>query len=150
MGGFKGESKYYHEKHCAQNKAREREKKRIADSNESSCEHAETDENHDSSEETGAGSRFGFERAVPEEAPTKSQSTPDHEKRNTNAVAAKAQLERAPASWTEREVKWKKLRAKNESSWEQNGKKVGAREHLWVVTMKVLLDYLIQESGQEH
>ena len=37
----------------------------------------------------------------------------------------------------------------NKINWEQNDEKIDMRKHLWGVSVTVLLDHLMQESGEE-
>ena len=72
------------------------------------------------------------------------------EKRINYAEAAKMEFLRVSANWIECQVKWKNLHAKKELNLELKEKKIDMHDHLWGTNMKVLMDYLIEESGEEY
>ena len=78
---FKGEFMHYYEKHYAQTKARDREKKRASDSSDESDEYAENDENDDSWAEEDVHSRFSSVLTVPDEAHMQKKIIPEHKKK---------------------------------------------------------------------
>ena len=110
---YEGKLKNYNEKHCVQSKVREREKTRIADSNNNSDENAETDENNDSSAEACVHSRFVLVRGVPDEAPRQKQNIPEWKKRGNDTIAARIEFEKASNDFIECKVKRKNSHAKN-------------------------------------
>ena len=61
---------------------------------------------------------------------------------------AKTEFERVAINQIEHKVKQMKSCTKKELNWEKNDK-TDMNKHLGRINMKVLLDRLIQESGQE-
>ena len=69
-------------------------------------------------------------------------------KKQADSAAARKKCEIEIANWIEHKVKWRKLHSSEELNCEPNDK-LGAHKHFWGVNVKVLLDHLIKESGDE-
>ena len=119
-----------------------------SDSNDQSEEHVETDENDDSDTETDDHRRFSFTRTIHDEAHIQKKNISKLKKTNSDDIAAETEFERVVANYIKHMVKWRKLHAKKELKCEQNDK-IDTWNHSWGINVKVLLDHLIQESGEE-
>ena len=75
-------------------------------------------------------------------------NVPEHKKKNADVIAADKEDERVIAHWIECKVKWMQLHPKKELNWETNDK-IDMHKQSWGINMKILLNHLNQESGEE-
>ena len=69
----------------------------------------ETDEDYECNHKTDADGRFSFTRMVPGEVPMTKRNVHEHKKKNSDAIAAEKEHERAIANCIEHKVRLKKL-----------------------------------------
>ena len=73
---------------------------------------------------------------------------PEAKKTLNDTIAADKECEREVANWIQHKVKWKKTYNKKELSLDNN-EKIDTCNYLWRVNVKIILDRLIKESGEE-
>lgn len=138
---------YYYLDYCAQTKSCEGEKERESDANEED-ETTEAYKDADSEIETEADGRSGCTRMVLDSCVTKKKNVLGHVKTQADSVATRKEHDIEIANQIDHKVKQRKSCRNKELNCEPN-EKLDAHKRFWGVSMKVMLDRLIKESGDE-
>ena len=113
-----------------------------------SPDHADSDVSDDFEPESDTSVRLVFTKSAPNDSSNSNRNVSEAQKRINNGEAADENFERLASNWIEFKPKHNRMCSIKELNW-HNNEKLCLHNNLWGINMKVLTDFMIEESGSK-